>query len=121
MPGVITPLSAASVGAVVGMKWPRAAESAPTYGEPPSKKRKVTHKLNHTQPIQHIAEPIGGGFGATGDKQFFDTQLQRAIAIQCKGVGFDGARPEALEMFRSLVDACTAPGNMRALVGNAGR
>jgi hypothetical protein len=46
---------------------------------------------------------------AFGDsKDFFDEQLRRAIAIQCRGLGFEGARPDALEEFRGLVDSCTA-------------
>lgn len=106
MPGLISPLSAASHGTAAGMKRAHAEEAIPTYGEPHPKKRKVVHKLQHTQPIQHIVEPLGGGFGAAGDKQFFDHQLRRAIAVQCKGIGFDSSRPEALEQFSGLVDDC---------------
>lgn len=108
MPGLVSPLSAASDGAVAGMKRVHAAEAVPTYGEPHAKKRKVVHQLRYTQPVQHIVEPIGGGFGADGDEEFFDYQLRRAIAIQCKGVGFDSAPSVALEKFAGLVDDCMA-------------
>ncbi|CAI6333701.1 unnamed protein product [Periconia digitata] len=109
MPGLISPISAASHGTDAGMnatglKRVRDEEAVPTYGEAHPKKRKVVHRLHHTQPTHQITEPNNGGFGATGDKQFFDFQLRRAIAVQCKGIGFDSARPEALEQFSGLVD-----------------
>ena len=107
MPGLVSPLSAASDGAVAGMKRAYEAEPVPTYGEPHPKKRKVIHQLHHTQPIQHITEPIAGGFGAQDDPEFFDRQLRRAIALQCKCIGFDGASSSAVEKFVSLVDDCT--------------
>jgi transcription initiation factor TFIID subunit 8 len=115
-------LSAASDGAVAGMKRAHAPEAVPTYGEPHPKKRKVVHQLHHTQPVQHIIEPIAGGFGAQGDPQFFDQQLRRAIAIQCKAIGFDGANASAVEKFAGLVDDCKFwPGHgargVRAAVG----
>ncbi|KAF2125879.1 hypothetical protein P153DRAFT_299314 [Dothidotthia symphoricarpi CBS 119687] len=105
MPGVISPLSASSVGAIAGMKRAHAAETVPTYGEPHAKKRKVLHKLHHTQPVQHIIDPISAEDGLGDAKDFFDSQLRRAIAIQCRSVGFEGARPDALEDFRALVDS----------------
>ena len=101
-------MSAASDGAVAGMKRAYAPEAVPTYGEPHPKKRKVVHQLHHTQPVQHIVEPIAGGFGAQDDPEFFDTQLRRAIAIQCKCIGFDSANASAVEKFRGLVDDCMA-------------
>lgn len=109
MPGLISPISAVSHSTVAGMKRARVQEAIPTYGEPHPKKRRIVHRLQYTQPIQHIQEPIGGGFGAAGDQQFFDSQLRRAIALQCKGIGFDGARPEALEHLTGLVDDCMVP------------
>jgi transcription initiation factor TFIID subunit 8 len=108
MPGLVSPLSAASDGAVAGMKRAYVAEAVSTYGEPHPKKRKVVHQLRYTQPIQYISDPIGGGFGADGDQQFFDHQLRRAIAIQCKGVGIDSADGAVLEKFAGLVDECMA-------------
>jgi transcription initiation factor TFIID subunit 8 len=107
MPGIVYSPRASSVGAVAGMKRAHAAESVPTYGKPHPKKHKVTHQLHHTQPVQHIVDPISAETGDFGDcKDFFDQQLRRAIAIQCKTIGFDTARPEALEEFRGLVDSC---------------
>ena len=108
MPGIILSSSASSVGATAGTKRMHAAESVPTYGEPHAKKRKVIHQLHHTQPVQHITDPISGEVDSFGgdNKDFFDQQLRRAIAIQCKGVGFESARPDALEKFRGLVDSC---------------
>jgi transcription initiation factor TFIID subunit 8 len=109
MPGIIYPSSASSVGAVAGMKRPHHAEAIPTYGQAHPKKQKVTHQLHHMQPVQHIADPISAETGDFGDcKDFFDQQLRRAIAIQCKAMGFESARPDALEEFRGLVDSCTA-------------
>jgi len=74
----------------------------------PLKKRKVLHQLHHTQPVQHMVDPISAEFGFGDSKDFYDQQLRRAIAIQCKTLGFDSARPDALEEFRGLVDSCTA-------------
>lgn len=110
MPGIInSPLSDSSVGAVAGMKRPHDADIVPTYGQPHPKKQKVVHQLHHTQPVQHIIDPISAEIGDFGDsKDFFDQQVRRAIAIQCKAMGFDTATPEALEEFRALVDSCTA-------------
>jgi transcription initiation factor TFIID subunit 8 len=108
MPGLISPSSAASFETVAGMKRSR-TEDAPAPGAVPiPKKRRVTHSLRHTQPVQHVVEPIGGGFGADGDKQFFDHQLQRAIAIQLKTAGFDGAKADVLEYMRGMVEDCMA-------------
>lgn len=114
MPGILLSPSASSVGAIAGMKRAHAAESVPTYGEPHPKKRKVLHQLHHTQPTQHIADPISAeldGFGES--KDFFDQQLRRAIAIQCRSIGFETARPDALEEFRGLVDSCMASPSLR--------
>ncbi|KAL5116430.1 hypothetical protein ACEQ8H_005666 [Pleosporales sp. CAS-2024a] len=107
MPGIVrSPLSDSSVGAVAGMKRAHAADSVPTYGEPHSKKQKVLHQLRHIQPVHHIVDPISAEFDSFGDqKGFFDQQLRRSIAIQCKAQGFDTATPEALEGFASLVDS----------------
>lgn len=101
MPGIIYSPSA------TGMKRAHDADSLPTYGQPHHKKRKVVHQLHHTQPTHHIADPINADIGDFGDsKEFFDQQLRRAIAIQCRAIGFESARPEALEEFRGLVDSC---------------
>ncbi|KAK7183256.1 hypothetical protein DPSP01_011802 [Paraphaeosphaeria sporulosa] len=97
MPGIISPLSASGTGTVAGMKRPYEEVSAPTYGQPHPKKRKVVHSLRHTQPGLQLVEPIAGGHGAAGDQEFIHHQLRRAIGVQCKAVGFDGSRPEALE------------------------
>ncbi|KAH7070637.1 transcription factor TFIID complex subunit 8 C-term-domain-containing protein [Paraphoma chrysanthemicola] len=106
MPGIIYPRSASSLGAVAGMKRAHAADGVASYGQPHPKKRRVTHQLHRTQPVQHIVDPISAEIGDFGDcKEFFDQQLRRAIAIQCKGIGFESARPDALEEFRSLVDS----------------
>jgi transcription initiation factor TFIID subunit 8 len=115
MPGIIYSPSASSVGASAGMKRAHDAEAVPTYGQPHPKKQKVVHQLQHTQPVQYIADPIGAEIGDFGDsKDFFDQQLRRAIAIQCKTMGFDTARPDAMEEFAGLVDSC-----MASLVCNA--
>ncbi|KAJ4304813.1 hypothetical protein N0V90_000341 [Kalmusia sp. IMI 367209] len=103
MPGFISPLSASGTGTIAGMKRPYEVEAVPTYGQPHPKKRKVVHQLHHKQPLQHFVEPLGGGFGASDDQGFVNEQLRRAIAIQCKGVGFDSAKPEAVEAMTGLV------------------
>jgi hypothetical protein len=104
-------------GAAAGMKRSFIDDPAPSYRGPPAKKRKVTRQLHHTQPVQHIQEPVSAELDFTGQsKEFFDRQLQRAIAIELKAVGFDGARPDAMEDFRGLVDQCTSAGS--AAVGN---
>lgn len=108
MPGIILS-PASSVGAIAGMKRALPADTAPAHGQAHPKKRKVLHQLRHTQPVQHIIDPISTELGDFGDnKDFFDQQLRRAIAIQCRGTGFAGARPDALEEFRGLVDSCMA-------------
>ncbi|KAI8936652.1 hypothetical protein NX059_007050 [Plenodomus lindquistii] len=107
MPGVIlSPVSRAGAMAGAGTKRAHAAEAALAYGQPYPKKRKVQHQLQHTQPVQHIADPISAELGDFGDcKDFFDHQLRRAIAIQCRGIGFESAQQDALEEFRGLVDS----------------
>ncbi|KAF2845904.1 hypothetical protein T440DRAFT_472372 [Plenodomus tracheiphilus IPT5] len=107
MPGIIlSPVSSKGAIAGTGMKRPHAAEAAPVYGQPHHKKRKTLHQLRHTQPVQHIVEPISAELGDFGDcKDFFDQQLRRAIAIQCRGIGFESAQQDALEEFRGLVDS----------------
>lgn len=107
MPGLLSPSSASSGGAIAAMKRAHDAEGSTHHGAP-SKKRKVLHQLHYTQPIQHIVEPISAEFGFGDSKDFYDQQLRRAIAIQCKTLGFESARPDALEEFRGLVDSCTA-------------
>ncbi|KAF2635740.1 hypothetical protein P280DRAFT_411180 [Massarina eburnea CBS 473.64] len=104
MPGLISPPRAASVGTVAGMKRTRTDEAAPPHGVPNLKKRKVIRGLRHTQPTQHIVEPVGGGFGAQGDKGFFDQNLKRAIAIQLNGAGFASATADAMESMRGMVE-----------------
>ena len=108
MPGLISPLSASGTGTVAGMKRPYEDVSVPTYGQPHQKKRKVVHHLRHRQPVAHLVEPLAGGFGAPDDQGFIETQLRRAIAIQCRGIGFSSARPEAIEALTGLVHECTA-------------
>ncbi|KAF2798725.1 hypothetical protein K505DRAFT_371463 [Melanomma pulvis-pyrius CBS 109.77] len=106
MPGLVVCSSAASVGAIAGMKRAHAGEATPAYGEPHPKKRKVVHRLHITQPIENIIEHTSGELDTSGEsKDFFDHQLRRAIALQCKCIGIDSARPEVLEMFRGLVDS----------------
>lgn len=107
MPGLISPSSASSGGAIAIMKRPHGGEGATHHGAP-LKKRKVVHQLHHTQPVEHMVDPISAEFGFGDSKDFYDQQLRRAIAIQCKTLGFDSATPDALEEFRGLVDSCTA-------------
>lgn len=108
MPGVLAASSPASPGAIAGMKRAFASDAAAVQDERHVKKQRVIHKLRHTQPTERIVEPVGAEFDPTGEsKEFFDAQLKRAIAIQCKGIGFDSARPEALERVRAMADACT--------------
>lgn len=117
MPGVLLSPSASSVCATAGMKRAHAAESVPTYREAHPKKRKVLHQLHHTQPVQYIIDPISAELDGFNDsKDFFDQQLRRAIAIQCRSMGFEGARPDALERFRGLVDSCM-PSLIRSSLG----
>lgn len=106
MPGLIYPSSASSGGTIAAMKLPHDGERLSRQSVP-SKKRKVLHHLHHTQPVQHIVDPISAEFGFGDSKDFYDQQLRRAIAIQCKALGFESARADALEEFRGLVDSCT--------------
>ncbi|KAF3008551.1 hypothetical protein E8E13_006849 [Curvularia kusanoi] len=107
MPGLISPSSAGSGGAPAAMKRQHEGDGAGQHGAP-LKKRKVMHQLKHTQPVQYMVDPISAEFGFGDSKDFYDQQLRRAIAIQCKTMGFDSARPDALEEFRGLVDSCMA-------------
>lgn len=91
------------------MKRAHDAGNVPTYGQPHPKKQKVTRRIHHAQPVQNIADPISAELGDFGDcKGFFDQQLRRAIAIECKAIGFESATPEALEEFAGLADSCMA-------------
>lgn len=114
MPGVLLPNGVASslgadIGMNAGMKRAHPSGGMENSGQPtPSKKRKVTHGLQHKQPVHHVVDPVSAEFDPFGDsKDFFDHQLRRAIAIQCKSIGFDSARPDALEEMRALVVSCT--------------
>ncbi|KAF2875628.1 transcription factor TFIID complex subunit 8 C-term-domain-containing protein [Massariosphaeria phaeospora] len=106
MPGLVPASSAATFGAVAGMKRAFEAETVPAYGDAHPKKRRVVRSLHHRQPVDHVVEPIAAEFDATGvSKEFFDHQVRRSIALQCKVAGFDGARPEAMEQFVGLLDS----------------
>ncbi|KAF2729179.1 hypothetical protein EJ04DRAFT_502764 [Polyplosphaeria fusca] len=91
-----------------GMKRSFSGEArALAYGEPHPKKRRILHKVQHAQPTQHIIEPINAEFDVGNGseyKNFFHDQLRRAIAIQCKADGFDGATPEGMQFFTAMVD-----------------
>lgn len=87
------------------MKRPHDGDGPAQHGAP-LKKRKALHRLQHTQPVQYMVDPISAEFAFGDSKDFYDQQLRRAIAIQCKTIGFDTARPDALEQFRGLVDSC---------------
>jgi hypothetical protein len=117
MPGIIYSPSDSIAAAVAGMKRPYEADdvrAVPTYGEPHPKRQKVAHHLHHTQPVQHIVDPISAEISDFGGcKDFFDDQLRRAIAIQLKTAGYEAARPDALEEFRALVESCTASLDLR--------
>lgn len=108
MPGLIVASSAASFGASAGMKRTLAGETAPQHDNRPMKKRRIVHKLHHTQPTENIRESISGELEAANGENhgFFEQQLDRAIAIECLNVGFDGATPGAVEEMRGLVDGC---------------
>lgn len=112
MPGVVAVPSAASTGAVAGMKRAHGfygGDVAAPHdgGHPPAKRRKVVHACQFGQPLQFITDYNSAELDPTEQhRRFFDAQLQRAIAVECKAVGFDGARPEALEGFRGLVVDC---------------
>lgn len=110
MAGVRSAPSDANPVFVTGMKRTHSGATAPSYGEPHPKKRRIAvHKLRHTQPIEHIPEPVSAEVNADGEyKEFFGHQLKRAIAISCKGVGFETSTPEALEEFRGMVDECAS-------------
>lgn len=106
MPGLIDSSRASCVGAPAGMK--RAfVEEAASYGERYPKKQKVTHRIHHKQPLENIHEYINAeGDQTRYSRDFFNQQLNRAIAIECRSMGFDSARPEAVEKFRGMVDGC---------------
>ncbi|KAF2275114.1 uncharacterized protein EI97DRAFT_468370 [Westerdykella ornata] len=106
MPGLIDTSGAmGTVGAAAGMKRALAGEAGATHAERALKKRKVEHRLQHTQPIERIVEFISTEHDGTGTtKEFFDKQLQRAIAVECRAAGFDVAEPQAMERFRAMTD-----------------
>lgn len=107
MPGLVAGSRVAGVDSIAGMKRTFDGEAAPSHQGRPVKKQKVVHKLNHTQPVEHIVEYVCAEQDYSKQhKDFFDQQLRRAIAIQCRANGFDGARPEALERMRALADGC---------------
>lgn len=108
MPGTLLSTGANSLDAVAGMKRSHAAvDSGATGNNIQAKKRKVLHHLQHRQPQQHVADPVSAEFDPFGEsRDFHEHQLRRAIAIQCKSIGFDSARPEALEEMTSLATSC---------------
>ncbi|KAF2175681.1 hypothetical protein K469DRAFT_609963 [Zopfia rhizophila CBS 207.26] len=100
------------------------AEEAPSTGRPNHKKRKIKHQLLYKQSTHHITDYVSSEFDPESqNKGFFNQQLFRAIGITCKAVGFDSARPEALEALRGLAEEFILKflGDVRSFMSNARR
>ncbi|KAF2840248.1 hypothetical protein M501DRAFT_911077, partial [Patellaria atrata CBS 101060] len=68
-------------------------------GAPSSKRRRlVKHGIKHKQNFEE--DPTE----RPQDEAFFQSQLLRALSLNLSAVGFDGAKPSALEMFRGAVE-----------------
>ncbi|KAF2477163.1 uncharacterized protein BDR25DRAFT_300187 [Lindgomyces ingoldianus] len=104
MAGIRHAPSGAGATSIAGLKRAHAGDADPSCGLH-AKKRRVVHRLQHLQPTQNIVETLNAECDTTGQhKDFFTQQLKRGIAIELKAVGFDSARPEAMERMYGLVD-----------------
>jgi hypothetical protein len=63
--------------------------------------RIVHHSVSHQQQLDAEAP------SRSDDAAFYDAQLERSIALALVAVGYDRAKPEALEAFRGEVEQCT--------------
>ncbi|OCL10775.1 hypothetical protein AOQ84DRAFT_288561 [Glonium stellatum] len=65
---------------------------------PDGKRRRIHHRLQHTQPI-HVDPAV-----TPQDELFFKSQMLRAISLHLRAIGFDSVKPTALEAFRAEVE-----------------
>ncbi|EOD47285.1 putative bromodomain associated protein [Neofusicoccum parvum UCRNP2] len=98
MPGLRYP--DASMQHHAGMKRPLPDDhSTQLQQAPPKRRRIVHHQIRHKQPWREdpaVASPQ--------DEAFFQSQVLRAISVGLTAVGFEGAKPTAMEAFRAQVD-----------------
>ncbi|KAK5133524.1 hypothetical protein LTR08_007661 [Meristemomyces frigidus] len=72
-----------------------------TSDAPQAHKKRRLHRLRHVQPIPpHVEPAIQGGCAPQGP-HVVRAQLDKSISAALVMAGFEGARPEALEMFKT--------------------
>lgn len=81
-----------------GTKRPHS--SSDEHQQQAHKKRQV-HRLHHVQHMPHNVEPAPQGGCAPKGPDFTREQLHKSIGTALVMAGFDGARPEALEMLKT--------------------
>ena len=90
-------LLTAAMAERTGTKRPREESNQFTV-----KRRKVHHALHYVQHQPAHIEP------APQNPVFAQGQLMRSISAALTMVGFDSAKPTAIEMFRAAVEECTS-------------
>ncbi|KAL1614636.1 hypothetical protein SLS54_009606 [Diplodia seriata] len=96
MPGLRFPDASSTQNHIAGTKRPL----APDDEQFSSKRRRVVrHGIRHKQPWRE--DPA---VAAPQDEAFFQAQILRACSISLTAIGFESAKPTALEAFRAQVD-----------------
>lgn len=99
MPGLRYP-EASQHNYAAGIK--RSASDFDAHDSQIAKRRRIVHHIKHKQPWE--VDPTL----TPQDEKVFGSQMLRAISLTLGAVGFDGAMPSALEMFRGQIEECTA-------------
>ncbi|EKG14401.1 Bromodomain transcription factor [Macrophomina phaseolina MS6] len=98
MPGLRFP--DASMQNHAGTKRQLPGDQPTSLQHAPSKRRRIVrHGIRHKQPWREDPSVT-----SPQDEAFFQSQILRAISVGLTSVGFEGAKPTALEAFRAQVD-----------------
>ncbi|KAK8244057.1 transcription factor TFIID complex subunit 8 C-term-domain-containing protein [Phyllosticta capitalensis] len=95
MPGLRYP-EASQHNYAAGIK--RSASDFDAHDSQIAKRRRIVHHIKHKQPWE--VDPTL----TPQDEKVFGSQMLRAISLTLGAVGFDGAMPSALEMFRGQIE-----------------
>ncbi|OJD34131.1 bromodomain associated protein [Diplodia corticola] len=98
MPGLRYPDASSTQNHAAGSKRPLAPDDE-QYALSSKRRRVVRHGIRHKQAWRE--DP---SIAAPQDEAFFQAQILRACSISLTAVGFESAKPTALEAFRGQVD-----------------
>lgn len=99
MPGLRYPDASSTQNYAAGTKRPIDDDQQYSFSK---RRRIVRHGIRHKQAWRE--DPA---IAAPQDEAFFQAQVLRAVSIGLTAVGFESAKPTALEAFRAQVDECT--------------